>query len=309
MRVFSAEETAAALPYAPMLDALEAAYRAGLQAPLRHHHSLSKDGEPDATLLLMPGWAAEIGGVKLVNVTPGNGARGLPAVMASYLVFDAATGRHEAILDGAVLTARRTAAVGALGARLLARQDSRHLLVVGAGRVGEELPDAFRAALPIEEVTVWNPTAKRGEALVERLRNAGWSAHWQPDLATAVAVADVLSCATLAVEPVLQGVWLRPGQHVDLIGSFAPHMREADDACLSRAAVWVDCEGAFVESGDLAIPMETGALARNDVRGTLYDLAVQRPERAAEAITLFKAVGNAVSDLAAAATALGKPIS
>lgn len=304
MRVLDAQATAAALPYGPLLAALQAAYAAGWQAPLRHHHTIP--GTPDQVLLLMPGWSPALTGVKIVTVAPGNPARGLAAVSASYLVIDAATGAHLALLDGGVLTARRTAAIGALGARLLARPDSRHLLVVGAGRVGGELPAAYAAALPIDRVTVWNPTAARGEALVARLRAAGWDAAWQPDLAAGVAAADVISCATLAQAPMLRGGWLRPGQHVDLIGSFTPQMREVDDTCLTRARVYVDCEGALVESGDLVQPLAAGVIGPGDVRGTLYDLCARPgPWRGPGDITLFKAVGNAVSDLAAAQVAWG----
>lgn len=305
MRVYSSDETAERLPYPALLDALAAAYAEGLEAPLRHHHTMPKEGEPDATLLLMPAWGPRIGGVKIVNVTPGNGARGLPAIMASYLVFSAETGRHEAILDGAVLTARRTAAQGALGARLLARPDSRHLLVVGAGRVAEELPAAFAAALPIERVTVWNRNPEGARRLAERLSAEGWQAGASDDLEAAVGEADVISCATLSEEPLIRGAWLKPGQHLDLIGSFTPAMREADDEAVRRARVYVDCEGARVESGDIRAPLESGALAEADILGTFYDLCSGAPPaRGTEDITLFKGVGNAVADLAAAGVAL-----
>lgn len=305
MKVYSPEETERRLPYPALLDALAAAYAAGIEAPLRHHHTIPKDGEPDATLLLMPAWGPEIGGVKIVNVTPGNGGRGLPAIMASYLVFSAETGRHEAILDGAALTARRTAAQGALGARLLARPDSRHLLVVGAGRVAEELPAAFAAALPIERVTVWNRNPDGARRLAARLGDQGWRAAAADDLEAAVAEADVISCATLAETPIIRGAWLQPGQHLDLIGSFTPKMREADDEAVRRAKVYVDCEGARVESGDIRDPLESGALAEEDILGTFYDLcAGEKPARARDDITLFKGVGNAVADLAAAGVVL-----
>lgn len=301
MKVWSAEETAAALPYGAMIDAIAAAFAAGLEAPLRHHHNMAKQGEPDATLLLMPAWGQAFGGVKIVCVTPGNGARGLAAVMASYLVFSAETGEHLALLDGGVLTARRTAAVGALGARLLARPDSRHLLIVGSGRVARALADAYRAALPIERISVWSRTGENAEALAAEIGGEA-----VPDLEAAVAEADVISCATLATEPLIRGAWLRPGQHLDLIGSFTPTMREADDEAVRRAAVWIDCEGARVESGDIRTPIETGVLAPGDIRGTLYDLCGAGPvvPRERGGITLFKGVGTAVSDLAAASVAL-----
>lgn len=227
--------------------------------------------------------------------------------MASYLVFDVETGEHKAILDGAELTARRTAAQGALGARLLARPDSRHLLVVGAGRVAAELPAAFAAALPIERVTVWNQTPENAQELAGNLADQGWQASATNDLQAAVADADVISCATLAEEPLVMGDWLKPGQHLDLIGSFTPGMREADDEAIRRARVYIDCDGARTESGDIKIPLETGVIAEEDILGTFYDLCGGgAPVRDAEDITLFKGVGNAVADLAAAGVALSQ---
>ena len=305
MRLYSPEETERNLPYPALLDALAAAYAARIEAPLRHHHTIPKAGEPEATLLLMPAWSDSFGGVKIVNVTPGNGARGLPAIMASYLVFAADTGEHLAMLDGGVMTARRTAAQGALGARCLARPDSRHLLVVGAGRVARELPAAFSAALPIEHVTVWNHRPEGAERLAAQLADAGWQATAARDLEAAVKKADVISCATLSEAPILRGEWLQPGQHLDLIGSFTPKMREADDEAVRRARIFVDCEGAKVESGDIRTPLEAGVLREEDILGTFQGLCGPRPwRRAPDDITLFKGVGNAIADLAAAGVVL-----
>ncbi len=236
MRVFSAEETRDLLPFGALIEALREMFRAGAAAPLRHHHAIALDGQPDAALLLMPAWnPAGLGGVKIVNVNPGNAAAGVPSVSSSYLLFDAKTGRHLAALDGGELTDRRTAATAALAASHLAPADARRLLVVGAGRVAANLADAFRAVRPIEDVTVWNINAENAERLARRLNGAGFRAAAATDLEAAVADADIISCATLAIDPLIAGAWLRPGQHLDLIGSFRPHMREADDAAVRRA--------------------------------------------------------------------------
>lgn len=305
MRIFSPADTAAALPFGALIDAIHAAFAKGVRAPLRHHHTIPKTDDPDQTLLLMPCWDDVIGAVKIATVTPGAAARGKPAVTASVLAFDAHDGTHLALLDGATLTARRTAAAAALGGRLLARPDSRRLLVCGAGAVGSLLPDAFRAALPgLERVEIWNPSALRRDALVARLREAGWDAAPAPDLQAAVAKADVITCATLSTQPILKGAWLRPGQHVDLIGAFTPLMREVDDAALSRAQVFVDTEGALTEAGEIVQGLASGALTREAIRGTFYDLCAAPRPRDAEAITLFKGVGTAVEDHAAVRAAL-----
>ena len=303
MRVFSAEETRDLLPFGPLIEALREMFRTGTAAPLRHHHTIALEGQPDATLLLMPAWnPAGLGGVKIVHVNPGNAAAGMPALSSSYLLFDTGTGRHLAMLDGGEITNRRTAAASALAAHYLAREDARRLLVVGAGRVAANLADAFRAVRPIEDVAVWDIDAGLAERLVQRLNGTGFRAEVAADLELAVAGADIISCATLAIDPLIAGAWLRPGQHLDLIGSFRPHMREADDDAVRRARVFIDTEGALKESGDLIGPIQSGALTEEGIAGDLFGLcrgsAAGRGDE--QEITLFKATGTALSDLAAA---------
>ena len=209
------------------------------------------------------------------------------------------------MLDGGEITNRRTAAAAALAAGFLARADSRRLLVVGAGRVAANLAEAFRAMRPIEDVAVWDIDAGLAERLAKRMNGEGFRATVAPDLEAAVAGADIISCATLATDPLIEGAWLRPGQHLDLIGSFRPGMREADDAAVSRARVYIDTEGALKESGDLIGPIRSGALTEEAIAGDLFGLC--RGSAAGRAgsreITLFKATGTALSDLAAATLA------
>ncbi len=306
MLVLDAAATASALDYAALIAGLREIFAAGVTAPLRHGHLLPRTGEPDATLLMMPAWMGDgsHGGVKIVNVVPGNAKRSLPAVTASYLLFDETTGAHVALFDGAALTGRRTAAASALAASYLARADARTLLLVGAGHIGSEMPAAYRAALPINKVLVWNPTPARAERLVERLKRSEIDAEVRSDLQAAVGETDIISCATLSTTPLIRGEWLKPGQHLDLVGSFTPDMREADDHAVSRGRVFIDGPAAAVESGDIKGPMASGAL--REIAGTLYDLCSGRVEgrRSADDITVFKSVGLAVEDLAAARVAL-----
>ena len=308
MRSLSPSETAAALNYPGLIAAISQVFASRATAPQRHHHTMEKSSEPDAVLLLMPAWAQGfgVGGVKIVNVTPGNSTRGLPAITASYLVFDEVTGEHKAILDGATLTAMRTAAVSALAAQHLAPKDAKTLLVVGSGRVANELPFAFRAVRAINEVMVWSRTPESATRQVARWAAKGIHATVVSNLQDGVSKADIVSCATLATEPVVMGSWLRPRQHVDLIGSYAPHMREVDDEAIQRARVFIDSEAALHETGDLISPLQSGALTHDAILGTLYDLCnpVQKLWRSPEDITLFKGVGHALEDLAAAKLAL-----
>ena len=177
--------------------------------------------------------------------------------------------------------------------------------MVGAGRVATNLADAFRAVRPIEEVAVWDIDAGLAERLAGRLEGAGFRVEVAADLEAAVAAADIVSCATLATDPLIAGAWLRPGQHLDLIGSFRPHMREADDDAVRRARVYIDTDGALKESGDLIGPIRSGALTEEEIAGDLFGLC--RGSAAGRGddreITLFKATGTALADLAAATLA------
>jgi ornithine cyclodeaminase len=298
--VIDAARTAAALPFDGLIAALRAAFAARTSAPPRHHHHLAHDGG-DGTLLLMPAWAGESLGVKIATVFPGNNARGLPSVYSSYLLCDAATGRPLALLDGDAITARRTIATSALAASLLARVDAASLLIVGSGRIARLAPAAFAAVRPIRRVTVWNRDPAGAAALAAQFRSEGVDAKPAASLETAAAQADIITCATPSTEPLIRAEWLRPGTHLDLIGSFTPAMREADDACFALSRVFVDTPDALAEAGDLVAPMASGALRAGDV-ATLADLCTGRVpgRRADDELTLFKAVGTAIADLAAA---------
>ena len=291
MRMLDAAATAAALPFDRLVPALRAAFTGEAKVPDRHHHSLPGG----ATLLLMPAWQRDWLGVKIVTVHPGNAARGMPAVHSTYLLTEAATGRPALLLDGDTLTARRTAAASALAASFLARPEASRLLLVGAGRVASLLPAAHRSVRPVREVRVWNPTVARADALVAALRADGFDAARTDDLPVAAAWADIISCATLSTAPLIQGAWLRPGTHLDLIGAFTPAMREADEAAMRGARVFVDTLAALHEAGELA------GLREENVCGTLQTLCQGGPGRfCADEVTVFKSVGTALEDLAAA---------
>jgi ornithine cyclodeaminase/alanine dehydrogenase-like protein (mu-crystallin family) len=305
----SAEETRRLLPFDELIEALRGGFISGCEVPLRHHHTINIPGEPDATLLLMPAWnGTELGGIKLVNVNPGNADRGMGALSASYLLFDVKTGHHLAMLDGGEITARRTVAASALAASYLARPDAETLLVVGGGRLGSLLAYAYRAVRPIRNVIVWGRNLEKCEILATQLNRDGFNATGVTDLRRAVAKADIMTCATLSRTPLVKGEWLKPGQHLDLIGGFTPLMREADDEAIRRSSVFIDTDGAFSESGDIIDPIKNGVLSRQAVKGDLYDLCrnAHGGRRSATEITLFKAVGTALADLAAATLAYRK---
>jgi len=298
---FDAEAVRKRLPWPALVAALRAMFVSGCEVPPRHTHRLGDAG----TLLLMPAWQpGGLLGVKTVNIFPGNGALGLAGVHASYVLFDARTGQPLATLDGSELTARRTAAASALAASFLARQDASHLLVVGAGRVGSLVCEALRAVRPgITTVSVWNRHRVPALALVEQLRTQGLDAAVAPDLQAATARAHIVSCATLSTEPLMRGEWLTPGTHLDLIGSFTPAMREADGLCFARGRVFVDTEEALAKSGDVLQAVSEGHFDPARTRATLAQLCrgADAGRTRADEITVFKSVGTALEDLAAAA--------
>ena len=298
MKIFDEAQTATALPFDRLIQALRDAFIAGATVPLRQRHGLG-----NSFLLLMPAWReGGMFGVKVVSVFPANGERGLPAVSASYLLSDGETGQHLALIDGAEITRRRTAAASALAGSYLAREDAKTLLIVGSGHVAGLMMAAYRAVRPIQRVMVWNIRPANAEKLAARL-----GAEAVTDLAAAVAQADIVSCATLAREPLVRGEWLRPGTHLDLIGGFTPAMREADDEAVCRARVFIDTDAALAESGDIIDPIAHGVLRPDDIAGSLFTLCRgETPgRRDATEITLFKSVGSALEDLAAAGLAYG----
>ncbi len=305
MQYFDAQATRAALPFAPLLQALRAMFVSGCEVPLRHSHGVADEaGNNAGTMLLMPAWVpGRTLGLKTVSIFPGNVARGLPGLHAVYTLFDANTGVPVAQMDGMEITTRRTAAASALAASFLARPDAKRLLVVGAGRVASVMAQAMRVVLPgITQVDVFNRRTETARLLVEQLQALGFEAQVTLDLQAATVRADVVSCATLSTAAMIQGAWLKPGVHVDLIGSFAPHMREVDGECLQRCRVFVDTDEALAKAGDVLQAVDEGHFKLDQVQGSLAQLC--RGERVGrrhrDECTLFKSVGTALEDLAAA---------
>ena len=285
-----------------LIEALREALHQDVNVPLRHTHDIRTNGGR-GTSLIMPAWSSDgFYGVKIINIYPDNAIRGLPGLHGIYALFDARTGVPLAFVDADVVTARRTAAAAALAASYLARQDARRLLVVGAGRIARLLPHAMAAVRPIEKVAIWSRTVESASRLAAELVAAGIAAETISDLEAAAGNADIITCATLSETPLISGKWLRAGTHLDLIGSFAPSMREADAECFRHSSVFVDTLEAPAKSGDLLSAMNDGALTRERIVATLQDLVRggHSGRRSVDEVTVFKAVGTALEDLAAA---------
>lgn len=297
--------------YPSMIDAMERAFRSGIVTPVRHHHSVDRPAGSQTTLLLMPAWTdfselkEGVGGnigVKIVTVSPDNGALGKPAIMGLYILLNGKTGEPRAIIDGQTLTVFRTAATSALASRFMSREDSKVHLVVGAGALSTHLARAHRTVRPIETTLFWNRNIAGARLAAERLSAFGFDAEAVENLDEAVRAADIISTATLSAEPLVKGNFVKDGAHLDLVGAFNTNMRETDDTAVLRSRVFVDTfAGALKEGGDLVQPINDGIISADHVQGELAMLISGESEgrRSDSEITLFKSVGAALEDLAA----------
>ncbi|MGH6917301.1 MAG: ornithine cyclodeaminase family protein [Geminicoccaceae bacterium] len=298
MLVIDQDRIDAALTWPALVDALEAGHRLGRG---QTHDLLLEEGGD--VLLSRTAWKAGYGiGIKTVTGFFGNPARTppKPSVQGVFVLFDHGDGRPLAVIDGAGITAWKTAADSALGSRYLSRPDARCLLMVGAGALARPLIQAHLSVRPsVEQILLWNRTPARAEALAAELRAEGLPVDAAIDLAAAIRRADIVSSATRSEEPLIEGAWLKPGAHLDLVGAFTATMRETDDTALRRGRLFVDARETTLDHiGELKIPIERGVISRDDVIADLYDLAKNFAwRRAPDDITIYKNGGGAHLDL------------
>ncbi len=305
VRVLSGEEILDLLPMRKLIERLRVAFLDPCACPGRQIATLP-GGSGDRLLLYMPAFdPAGTVVVKLATALPENLARGLPTIQAVLVVFSE-SGTPVAVLDGGTVTRMRTGAASALASSYLSRPDSARLLVIGTGALAPYMAWAHCTVRPIRYVSVSGRDEVRARATADEIRSlvgAQVQVGLADSLATAATEADVISCATSSTAPVLQGTWIRPGTFIDLVGSFSPSKREADDGAVRRSRLFVDTfEGALSEAGDLLDPIERGVIGREQIEGELADLVAGRVtgRRGADEITLFKSVGSSIEDLAAA---------
>lgn len=249
--------------------------------------------DPD-TLLSRSAWIDGMGiAVKTATIFPQNPDAGMPMINGVVSLYSDRDGTLDGLLDFHLVTKWKTAADSLLGARRLARPDSDNILIVGAGTVGASLIEAFSAGFPEARLAVWNRSADKAVALATTYPGVAVA----DDLETAVGAADIIVTATMSSEPVIRGDWLRPGQHLNLIGAYRPDMRETDDLALQRSRIYVDSLDTTLDHiGELKIPLSTGAISRSDVIADFYALDAFAPA-SADDITLFKNGGGAHLDL------------
>lgn len=303
MRFIDKEEITKALDYPSLIEALRKAFIADIKVPARHHHDFKNPKEGmDSTLLLMPAWEeSEAVGVKIVTVSPNNAKYNLPAIQGLYLLMDAQKGTIEALLEGKTLTAKRTAAASALASSYLSRKNSSSILIVGTGALSSELIKAHSSVRNIKDVYIWGRDKSKALKIVEELKD-DFNIKAIDNIEDEISNVDIISCATLSVEPLIFGKYLRAGQHVDLIGAYKPNMREADDELIKTVDIYIDSDMAKKETGDIKIPLDTNVIKEEDIKADLFELTrkIKEGRTSDSSITLFKSVGHGLEDLAAA---------
>ncbi len=305
MLLLDAEQTQRLASMPELIECLRRAFRRGCVVPARQVARIPA-GAGERLFVSMPAFDPEgRGAVKLLTVVPENPARGLPTIQGMIAVFSE-EGAPVAILDGTAVTRLRTGAASALASDYLSRRDSSQLLIVGTGALAPYMALAHCTVRPIRRVSVWGRRAQRVAATVTAIRSrvaADVSVDSADSIERSAATADIICCATSSATALLCGRWLPSGVFVDLVGSFTPTMRETDDEVVRRCRIFVDTfAGALAEAGDLIDPLARGVISREHIEGELQDLVLGRVSGrgSPQELTLFKSVGSAIEDLAAA---------
>ncbi|MBG6133575.1 ornithine cyclodeaminase [Aquimarina sp. EL_43] len=273
--------------------------------PMRHHHDFPNPVvQEDSTLLLMPAWnPGKEAGVKIVTVSPKNGQFDLPSIQGTYLYMDAIKGTIKAIMEAKSLTVKRTASASALASSYLSKPDASSLLMIGTGALSTNLIKAHASVRPIKTVYIWGRNYEKAKKISEELEGESFDIHAIPTIKEKISKVDIISCATLSKTPLVLGNYLKAGQHVDLVGAYKKDMREADNESIKKATIFVDTyQGGLKESGDIVIPLKEGILKEEDIKADLFELCSEAKQgrTSDHEITVFKSVGHALEDLAAA---------
>ena len=304
MKVYDRKNVASSLQYGILIETLREAFSSKITAPERVQHTIKNKNGSDATLLLMPAWKmGEHIGIKIVSVFPENATQNMSAVHANYFLMNANNGKPIAIMDGTELTLRRTACASALAADYLAKKNADTLLMVGTGNLAPHMIKAHCVVRDYSRILIWGRNEEKAERLALSLDIKDKEIVAKNDLKEALNVADVISCATLSQRPLILGDWIKPGKHLDLVGAFTPDMAEADSKAIAMSKIVVDTyEGALSESGELINALKEGCIHKKHILSDLIQLVMEEKNIRNDSndITLFKSVGTALEDLAAA---------
>ena len=303
MQVFDADAVHRLLDYPGLVEALRVAHRTRTMPQTRVDVMSDSSDEANKFVSLLAWASGEAVAVKLVGVFPQNPSLPIPqpSVQGLVTLFSGQTGAPLMACDGAALTFRKTAADSALGADFLAPKNVKVLLVVGAGGLAPHVIEAHSAMRPsIQRVMIWNRNGDKARALAGRMKHLPLDVVAVDSLDEALPQADIISCVTMATQPLVRGALLKPGTHVDLIGAYLPQMREADDDVTKRAGrIFVDTRAGCEGSGDVAEPLARGIITRENIEADLFDLCTGRHpgRRSNDEITVYKNVGGGHLDL------------
>ena len=304
MKVYDRENVASSLQYGILIEALRKAFSSKITAPERVQHTIKNKNGSDATLLLMPAWKiGEHIGIKIVSVFPENTTNNMNAVHANYFLVNANDGKPVAVMDGTELTLRRTACASALAADYLVNKNVDTLLMIGTGNLAPHMIKAHCVVRNYSRILIWGRNEEKAERLALSLNIKDKEILAKNDIKEALNIADVISCATLTQKPLIMGDWIKPGQHLDLVGAFTPDMAEVDSKAIAKSKVVVDTyEGALSESGELINALKEGHIKKEHILSDLRELVLEEKNirKDSNDITLFKSVGTALEDLAAA---------
>lgn len=305
MKIIEAEQVHGTLSFPALIEELRGVFGSGAGTPRRMVFRLDEEAGSHDAFALLPAWTSDVIGVKAFTYLPGNAARGRPVLHSKILLFDRETGRPLALVDGTSVTYWRTAAVAALAVDFLARRDARRLVVCGTGNLAPYVALALAAVRPIDEIAIWGRNADRAARTAEAVKQKRPEIDVRPtpDLEAAVQAADIVSCATASHEPVVLGDWVRPGTHTDFMGNHERDGRECDTDLVVKSRVYVDSRANVLnEAGEILIPIKEGRFREEEIVGELAELCSGAVEgrTSDDEVTLFKSVGTALSDLAAA---------
>ena len=300
-----AASISACLSYKDLIASLRSALAQDHTLPERLNYSIGEQWGIDARLLLMLAWREDFYlGFKIVTFHPENATRGRPSLAGIYGLLDGRTGQPLALLDAAELTAYRTAAASMLAAQCLANHQSpKNVLIIGAGKLSSYYISAYVEIMRPQKISLWNRDADKAEKVIDSVQPCATILQQVSNLEEAVREADIISTLTSSTQPVLFGAWCKPGCHIDLVGGYHPDMREADDDLIQRAMIYVDTyQGVLDEAGDIIEPLNRGIITRADIKADLAELARSEIADLTEDkdLTVFKSVGAAFEDLAAA---------
>lgn len=302
MKVITADDVHRAMSFPRLIDVLQQGYAGRFSMPPRQVLRLSDDANTHDAFALLPSWNEQLIAVKAFTYFPQNPGPRYQSLYSQILLFERGHGEPLALVDGVSVTHWRTAGISGLASRLLSREDSRALLLLGTGNLAPYIIRAQASVRPLTHVRVWGRTPAKAEAVAVRMKAELPRIDFSvaADLEKACRAADIIVAATGSHEPLVRGDWVAPGTHTDFIGNHHATKRECDTALVKKAKVYADSrDNCFREAGEILVPIAEGAFRKEDVVGQLSEMcagSVPLRKRADE-ITLFKSIGMAYSDL------------